>query len=613
MAEWAELGLKCGLEIHQQFEGTKLFCKCPTTLRNEEPESRTVRRMRMAAGEIGGVDVAAAAEISKGKYFLYESYKDSTCLVELDETPPNQMNKDALFAILQLCKSLEARVTDRVQVMRKTVVDGSNTSGFQRTALVGRNGILEVEGKKISIPTIVLEEDSARIIGQDAHSTTYRLDRLGIPLVEMATGPDMHSPEEVKQVAKAIGMLIRSTGKAKRGLGTIRQDLNVSIKDGARVEIKGAQELGLLPTLTEIEANRQKILLEIRDELVRRKAHVNSPVMEVTKHVKDSESTVIKNALQEGGRVLAVKLSGFKGLLGREVQPQKRLGTELSDHAKVASGVKGLFHSDELPKYGITTEEKGAIATALECGGQDAFIMIAAEPEQASKGMDAAVARAQQALKGIPKQVRKANPDGTTSFLRPMPGAARMYPETDIPLIKIEDPLLRDIPIPESIPDRIKKYKTEHKLGNDLAEALAASNKGALFEELVKASPGVKPAYIAEVLIGTVKTIKRDFDVDANPSDDDYKALFKALQVREITKESVLEILKECKPVEEIISKYKVMSEDQVDEVLKKIVKDNPDKKLNVLMGIAMKELRGKASGQLISQRLKALASEQDT
>ena len=192
-----------------------------------------------------------------------------------------------------------------------------------------------------------------------------------------------------------------------------------------------------------------------------------------------------------------------------------------------------------------------------------------------------------------------------------MPGAARMYPETDIPLIKIEDPRLGDIPIPESIPDRIRKYKSPaFKLGKDLAETMAMSAKTALFEELVKKTPGLKPAYIAEIIVGTVKTLKRDFDVDANPSDEDYKALFNALQAREITKESVLEILKECKPVEEVISKYKVMSEEGVDEVLKKIVKENPDKKLNVLMGIAMKELRGKASGQLISQRLKALASE---
>lgn len=605
---WQTLGLKSGIEIHQQLEGKKLFCNCPTKLREEEPDNRTVRRMRMAAGEMGEVDVAAAAEIAKGKYFIYETHKDTNCLVELDETPPHPLNKKALKVALQMCKATGAEVPDAVQVMRKTIVDGSNTSGFQRTALIGRNGILDVDGKKITIPTIIVEEDAARTIAQDEHSTTYRLDRLGIPLIEMSTGPDMHTPEDVGKVAKAIGMLLRSTGKAKRGLGTIRQDLNISITGGTRVEIKGAQDLGLIPKYVENEAIRQMELIKISEELKKKEPKLDDPIIDVTEQLEESESKLVQGALKHGASILGVRLPGFHGMLGKEIQPGRRLGTELSDAAKVAAGVKGLVHSDELPAYGITIEEKGVLQTALDCGGGDAYILVAAQKQQAAKALDAAIRRAKQAIQGVPKEVRKANPDGTTSFLRPMPGAARMYPETDIPLIKIEDPRLRNIEIPESIPDKIRKYQTgTYNLGKDLAESIATSENPDLFEELARRYPSIKPAYIAETLVGMPKTIKRDYNVEVSPTEKDWKTLFEALDKGEISKESIIDILKENKPTEEVLDRYKTLPQEEVDKILQKIIEENPGKQMNVLMGEAMKKLRGKAPGKMISERLKAL------
>jgi len=240
MLDYDKLGLKCGLEIHQQIEGRKLFCNCPTEIREDAAHYQIRRRLRAVVGETGHLDIAAAHEMSKNKFFVYESYNDSVCLVELDEQPPNPLNHDAFETALQVSKILNGKFVDQVHVMRKIVVDGSNTSGFQRTALMAINGFIETSQGKVSIPTIILEEDAAKIVKDENLFTVYRLDRLGIPLMEISTGADVRSPEQAKEVAERIGLILRSTGKMKRGLGTIRQDVNVSIKDGARIEIKGA-------------------------------------------------------------------------------------------------------------------------------------------------------------------------------------------------------------------------------------------------------------------------------------------------------------------------------------------------------------------------------------
>ena len=603
------IGLKCGLEIHQQLEGRKLFCNCLTKLRDEEPDIKISRKLRVSAGESGKIDAAVLAEIKKGKHFSYQGYSDSTCLVELDEMPPLDINAEALHAVFQVIKSVKAEVPDYIQAMRKTVVDGSNTSGFQRTTLIGRNGILTVDGKKITIPTIALEEDAGRIIHEDAKNTTYRLDRLGIPLIEIATGPEIRSPEECKRVALALGLLLRGTGKCKRGLGTIRQDINVSIEAGNRVEIKGAQDLSSIPSIVENEALRQINLVNLALELQEIKPKFDSPIIDLTEHFKKTECEVIKKAISKEGKVLGCKLSGLNGLLGKEIQPNRRVGSELSDYAKIAAGVKGLFHSDELPKYGVSESEKGQVLTALECGANDAFIIVSAQSEQAVKAIDAAIMRARLCMDGVPSEVRKANPDATTSYLRPMPGASRMYPETDIPLMMIDRKALQKIPVPESITEKINRFILM-KLSKDLAENISMSDNSDLFEELCKTYTSLKPAYIAEILVGAAKTIKRDFDIEINPTDNDYKDLFKAISIGEISKESVIDILKENKPVIKIISRYALMPPIELDEKLREIISLHQGKQTSVLMGIAMKELRGKAAGEAIARRLRELTAD---
>ncbi len=278
--DYKELGLKVGIEIHQQLDTKhKLFCFCPTVTREvEESNFEFFRYLRLKRSEIGEEDRAAKEEVERSRRFIYKYY-DTTCLVEADEEPPRELNREALLIAIQVAKMLNMEVVDEVHVMRKIVIDGSNTTGFQRTALVAFGGFLEVDGKRVGVATLCLEEEACRKVEEGEGYAVYSLDRLGIPLVEIGTEPDIDSPEMAKKVAARLGMILRSTGKVKRGLGTIRQDVNISIRDGARVEIKGVQELDILDKIVEYEVLRQVNLLKIRDELKERGARVEERIL----------------------------------------------------------------------------------------------------------------------------------------------------------------------------------------------------------------------------------------------------------------------------------------------------------------------------------------------
>ncbi len=599
--------ITCGLEIHQQLNTKKLFCECDSVIQEVAPHYSVKRKLRAVVGESGVVDVAAAVQAMKGKTYVYEAYDDNDCLVDLDEQPPGSLRSEALTAAIQVGKLFNAVFVDEVQVMRKTVVDGSNTSGFQRTALVAFDGFIDSSGGKVSIPTVIVEEDSARLIKDDVDETIFRLDRLGIPLLEVSTGPDISSPEQCVEVAEKLGLLLRSTGRVRRGLGTIRQDVNVSIEGGERVEIKGAQDLKLLPRLVEMEAARQQSLLDIADELKKRKVgKVVSQIVDVSVLLKNSKSKVVKSTLSKGGKVLGIKLSCFRGLIGREVQPGRRLGTEFSDHAKVASGVGGVFHSDELPNYGILPDEVERIFKHLDCGGHDAFVLVADVKSRAEVALQAVILRANSAVVGVPREVRRANPDGSTTFMRPMPGAARMYPETDVVPIRLTEKMIGGVVLPELIDKKVKRY-VKLGLGADLAELVAKSDRADLFEKFVKSFRRIKPAFLAEILLTTERTVRRQFNVDIAPSDEDYADLFEALDRDEISKESIVEIFREKLPVKRVLHKFRLMSQSELESALAGIVAKNKGVPFNALIGKAMAELRGKAPGQKIVELLKKM------
>ncbi len=343
--------LTCGLEIHQQLDTKKLFCDCQTVLVEEEGDTIT-RRLRPTQSELGEIDRAALVQAEKKMRFRYQTPHRSSCLVDADEEPPHAANAEALDIVLTVAAMLQARPVDEVHFMRKLVIDGSNTTGFQRTAMVAMDGFLEVNGRKISVPTFCLEEDAARKVDTKAGEVTYRLDRLGIPLIEVATGPELHTPEEVKEAAQRLGSMMRATRKVKRGIGTIREDVNISIPGGARVEIKGVQELRLLPLYVEKEVERQRSLLRIKEMLKER--GVSKAVAEIKDHTAlfaSCPSKVMIGAIKKGGKVLGAPLHGFAGVM-RSPDATLRLGAEMAQYART-KGVAGIFHSDELPNYGI--------------------------------------------------------------------------------------------------------------------------------------------------------------------------------------------------------------------------------------------------------------------
>ncbi len=266
--DYKKLGFKAGLEIHQQLDadGKKLFCYCPSILRQDEPDFTISRKLHAVAGESGEIDIAAKHEAEIGKEFIYECYNDNTCLVELDEQPPYEMNEEALKIALQIALLLNAKILPLSQIMRKTVIDGSNTSGFQRTVMVARDGYIDTKQGRVGIEGIFLEEDAARIIEKKKDISVFRLDRLGIPLIEISTTSEMKTPEQVKEVALHIGNILRSC-KVKRGIGTIRQDINLSIKGGKRVEIKGFQEPTMMVKTINHEIERQLNLIKQKKEV----------------------------------------------------------------------------------------------------------------------------------------------------------------------------------------------------------------------------------------------------------------------------------------------------------------------------------------------------------
>lgn len=603
---WSDAGLKAGLEIHQQLDtAKKLFCGCRSGLSKDKPTRSVARRLRPVAGESGEIDIAASYEILKNKQFEYEVYQQESCEVELDEELPHQMNTEALSIALQIAVMLNCGIPDEIQVMRKTVVDGSNTSGFQRTAVIGLDGFIETSFGKVRIASVAVEEDSGQIVSKDQQKAVYGLDRLGIPLVEISTQADIRTPEQVREVAEKLGYIIRSTGSVKRGLGTIRQDVNVSVIGGQRVEIKGAQDLRTLPKLVEVEAERQLKLINIH-QMVKGLNASGLEATDITGILKNTKSKLVSAITSSGGGVVGARLIGMGGLLGQEIQPNKRFGTELSEYAKVA-GAKGLIHSDEdlKGKYGFSEEEIKEVKTALKCGEKDAFVLVGDKLEVANRAVLAAVARAnmQQSL-AVQKEVRKAEEDSTTTFLRPMSGAARLYPETDLPPMRVGKSLVEYIKAnpPELWEDKIERFVKEYKVNKDTAAQLVKSDKAGLFEEIAKM--GFEPNMVFRALIPMLAELKAE-----------------GLDAEKLTHEIILEIFKKSNKTiskEALYGALKAAAKTGKAEgveaglsgnELRKIVKDTISKNKDVLgkhnaeqilMGEVMKAVRGRVAGKVV-------------
>lgn len=500
--------MKCGIEIHQRLATQrKLFCDCSAGIPVAQLGSTIVRRQRAVAGELGGVDPAALHELMRRRAFSYVTAPNS-CSVELDCEPPHALNAEALDTVLQMCLLLGARVVDEVHIMRKTVIDGSNTGGFQRTAIVGTNGTLKVDGKSIAIPTICVEEESAGIVEERDGTISYRLDRLGIPLVEIATDASIASGEQAQRVAQSLGMLMRCFA-VQRGIGSIRQDVNVSVEGGSRVEIKGAQELDKIRVLVDNEANRQKKLLEVRDALKKRGAKQPGEAIDVAKIFSGTISRLLKQSVAKKEAILGLKLPGFAGMLGAELYAGRRFGTELSDYAKAAR-VGGIIHSDEdLAAYGISAEEVVVLRKRLGIGESDAFVLVAGHVEKAAAAMHYVQQRAEAALVGVPEETRRALAGGASEYMRPLPGSSRLYPETDVPPMRITAERIAALKkrLPET-PDE-KRARLLRMLNAELAGKMLGSPRLRLFESIVE-EIRVEPMLVASTLEETLVSLSRE-------------------------------------------------------------------------------------------------------
>jgi len=614
--------VKVGIEIHQQLDTReKLFCGCPTILREEEPHYSVCRGLKITSSELGDLDSAAMFESERKKSFTYQGYRDSTCLVELDEEPPHDLNRKAVRVALTVARLLNMTPVDEIHVMRKLVIDGSNTTGFQRTSKVAFSGWLADGDERIGMQSLCVEEDAARKVSEGKDGITYRLDRLGIPLVEVATAPDIHSGEQAERVARGMGSILKATGMIKRGLGTIRQDLNISIKGGTRVEVKGVQELGIISKVVEYEAARQRALLQIREELARRGAgKVSLKTIDVTDVFATSVSKVVRKAVDSGGRVKAVLLPGYAGLLKTELQPGRRFGTELSDRAKVYGGVGGIFHTDELPAYGITEDEVKALKKKMGGGEPDCVVFVATDASAGEIALRAVVERAIQTMKGVPAEVRAANEDGTTRFMRPMPGSARMYPETDVPAIVVDKSLLESVEkeLPELLDAKADRYVKEYGLSRDLACLVVDSPYAATFEDLVK-SDGLNPSFVASTFEYTFKMLRREgVDVESFNARQTRDVLLKAHR-GEVAKEAIPAIFRWLssnseRSVEDAAEALSLGTIDRsalrsaVAELVQKnleLVKKEGERALSPLMGDIMKKFRGKVDGKVLHEMLR--------
>ncbi len=616
------LGLRVGFEIHQQLATkSKLFCQC-MPVEAEKYEQEFVRRLRPTQSELGEYDPAALFEFRKGKLIRYLASRGSSCLVETDEEPPHDVNGEALETALIIALALKSSIVDEVHIMRKIVIDGSNTTGFQRTMLIANGGAIDTGSRTVRIQGISLEEDAAKLISDEGQVRTYGLDRLGTPLVEVALEPVTGTPEEIMQVALVLGRLMRASKRVARGLGTIRQDVNISISGGGVVEVKGVQKLDQLVKVIEYEMKRQHGLQLIAKKLTERKigtGNIGNSVLDATAIFRSSGSKVVRKALEQGGVVKSILLKGFAGMLSHEPYAGIRLGRELGELVRFY-GLGGVFHSDELPAYGITGEEVEALRKALSAGKEDAFVIVAGSRDNVEDAATAIIERVRHVLVEVPAETRAATGEGMTVYSRPRPGAARMYPETDIPPIPVTGALLNSLKdkVPRSWDAYVEELASKYGLNRVLAEKVFDSDYLPLFEEIAS-NTAVAPTFIASTLTETLVSLERQgLDTQRLDSGKIWFA-FKSLDAGKIAKESLAPIFEviskgEASDVNEAIAKLglKTISDRELDEVLERIVRENAQliaekgsNALSVLMGKAMNELRGRVDGQKVSARLK--------
>ncbi len=617
--DYKKIGFKSGLEIHQQlYTDKKLFCRCPAGKYSKEYDAEILRHMRPTLSEMGVYDGTALMEFKTKKNIIYHIKRETVCTYEMDDTPPFLINEDALDIAIGIGLLYNCNIVDELHIARKQYLDGSIPTGFQRTAIYALDGWIPYKDRKVKIVQMSIEEDSCREVSDIGHDRVYLTDRLGMPLIETVTEPAMHTPQEVAEVAWQCSKLVRSTYKVRRGMGAAREDVNVSVEGGTRVEIKGVPKITMIPILTYNEAKRQWNLLRLREELKRRgitPETFKAEYFDITNLLKKAHYAPLKIAIDSGMNLKAVVLKGFKDLLHWQTQTDTYFSKEIADRVRVIAcltNTPNLIHSDSKSDT-ITSSDWLKVKKFTNTDDNDTMIIVWGSEEDVKTAVNEIIIRAKEATIGIPSETRQALSDGTNGFERILPGADRMYPDTDLPPKKITKERLDNIKswLPEQFWKRIEWYQ---KLGipKDTIEELSISKYAELFKQSVN-DWKVDPTTAAVFLIQYPKRLKKsgemiewlhesmlenilkNFGKGKIPKDALFATLKTVVELGAFTEEVLLNPASE-KEIEETIN----ISKSYCDKM--KII--NQEKRPKLLMGMIMKKLRGKVPAKEVADMI---------
>ncbi len=513
---WQKLGFKCGLEVHQQLATKKkLFCRCPVGIFHDfdDYDAEIVRHMRPTLSELGEYDGTALMEFKTKKKIVYRIKNDTACTYEVDDTPPFVLNPEALSFAMEIALLSKMSIVGELHITRKQYLDGSIPTGFQRTTILGIEGEIPISNKNIRLIQMSIEEDSCREVSDHRHTRVYYADRLGTPLIETVTYPEMLTPWEAKEAGQYIRFLARSSGKARTGIGAARQDVNVSVTGGTRIEIKGVAHTSWIPKLTHNEAFRQWSLLEIKKDL--HKVIADKQKWSISHVILPAEDwkriSILKQPISENWKMVAVNLPGFKNLLSFFTQPGRTFADEISDRLKVIACLEkpNMFYSEEL-KPVIKSEEWKAIVKALSAGEQDAQILFWTPDEDMKTALETIEERCKMAFEGVPNETRKSFPDGTTIFERVLPGADRMYPDTDSKPISIPNEMIEEHrkKIPTDLHERMTQLQ-EWKVPRDAWTYILRNNLMPVIEQ-ISHDYQIDPVKVALIYAHRLKSMQAD-------------------------------------------------------------------------------------------------------
>jgi glutamyl-tRNA(Gln) amidotransferase subunit E len=504
--DWKALGLRCGVEIHQQlYTERKLFCRCPAGRYSSRTDAQVLRHMRPTLSELGEYDGTALMEFKTKKNIMYLLDTRTVCTYEMDDTPPFEINREAVDIALEVAMALGCQIVGELHVIRKQYLDGSIPTGFQRTAIVGVNGQVPFRGRTIQIIQVSVEEDACREVSDRGHDVVFRTDRLSMPLCEIVTAPEMYTPEEAAAVVRLLGRVMRGTGRVRRGAGATREDVNVSVTGSTRVEMKGVPSITFIPKLVGNEGLRHRALLDIKEELERRgmkSEDVDPRCFDAADLLSGTAFAPVREALARGEDVRGVRLTGMRELLARPVNPLRTVFDELAGRVRVISCIDEepvLLHNDNAAVFGISEEEIRAVRRRAKAKSQDAVVVLRGAPADVALGLDEIVARVKELFAGIPSETRQVLPTMGTDFERILPGPDRMYPDTDSPPMSVPDTWLDSIRprLKEPIWERDARLAAQG-LPPDMVEILGLHPRFAIYDRAV--ARGMAPMRVAELL-----------------------------------------------------------------------------------------------------------------